>query len=105
MDNIRLHPTKRRSSHRRMLPIHCCRWHLPKNCKPAVTITGHTDVKHKDEKDRSSIAQQPVSVAIEADKPAFQFYKSGVFDNLRYQLDHGVLAVGYGTDSGKDYYS
>ena len=80
-----------------------------KNCKPAVTITGHTDVKHKDEKALvAAIAQQPVSVAIEADKPAFQFYKSGVFHNAGCgtQLDHGVFAVGYGTDSksGKDYW-
>ena len=76
-------------------------------CAPAVTITGHTDVKHMDEKALvAAIAGQPVSVAIEADKPAFQFYKSGVFDNsgCGTQLDHGVLAVGYGTDSGKDYY-
>merc|ERR1719379_428664 len=78
-----------------------------KKCPNVVTITGHTDVKHMDEKALvAAIAGQPVSVAIEADKPAFQFYKSGVFDNAGCgtQLDHGVLAVGYGTDSGKDYY-
>jgi len=77
--------------------------------KPAVTVTGYTDVPAKDEVAlKSAIEKQPVSVAIEADKSAFQLYKSGVLDSASCgtQLDHGVLAVGYGTDSasGKDYY-
>jgi C1A family cysteine protease len=56
----------------------------------------------------SALDKQPVAVAIEADEKAFQLYKSGVFtaacgDNL----DHGVVAVGYGTDkaSGLDFYN
>ena len=78
-------------------------------CKPAVTITGFTDVPQQDETAlQSALAQQPVSVAIEADKSAFQLYKSGVLDSATCgtKLDHGVLAVGYGTDSasGKDYW-
>ena len=78
-------------------------------CKPAVTITGFTDVPQQDETAlQSALAQQPVSVAIEADKSAFQLYKSGVLDSASCgtKLDHGVLAVGYGTDSasGKDYW-
>merc|ERR1712080_184990 len=51
------------------------------------------------------VAQQPVSVAIEADQSAFQLYKGGVLTgNCGASLDHGVLVVGYGTDSGKDYW-
>jgi len=55
---------------------------------------------------KSAVAQQTVSVAIEADKSAFQLYKSGILDNpaCGTKLDHGVLVVGYGTDGGKDYW-
>jgi len=53
----------------------------------------------------SAVAQQPVSIAIEADKQVFQLYKSGVLKTLcGTQLDHGVLVVGYGTENGSDYW-
>merc|ERR1712054_528456 len=65
------------------------------------------DVPKKDETAlKAAVSKQPVSVAIEADKSAFQLYKGGVLDNKKCgkQLDHGVLVVGYGTDGGKDYW-
>lgn len=76
---------------------------------PAVYVSGYTDVTAYDEDAlKSAVAQQPVSVAIEADKSAFQFYSSGVLDSTACgtSLDHGVLLVGYGYDSssGKDYW-
>ena len=54
----------------------------------------------------ASINQQPTSVAIQANHLSFQLYKSGVYSgNCGTNLDHGVLAVGYGqNDSGKNYY-
>merc|ERR1712170_156928 len=53
----------------------------------------------------SALNQQPVSIAIEADKSIFQLYRSGVLTGLcGSSLDHGVLAVGYGTEDGKDYW-
>jgi C1A family cysteine protease len=48
----------------------------------------------------------PVSIAIEADKTVFQHYTSGVMDSelCGTNLDHGVLAVGYGTEDSQAYY-
>ena len=53
-----------------------------------------------------SIETGPTSVAIEADKIAFQYYRSGVLNSSACgtNLDHGVLAVGYGNDNGQNYY-
>ena len=53
----------------------------------------------------AALSLQPVSIAIQADQLDFQLYKSGVFTaNCGTGLDHGVLAVGYGTLNGLDYY-
>jgi hypothetical protein len=54
---------------------------------------------------KAAIAEGPTSIAIEADKTVFQQYKSGVLDSVECgtSLDHGVLAVGYGSDDGQEY--
>jgi len=64
-------------------------------------VTGFTDITVGSENDlMSAVAARPVSVAIEADQSSFQFYSGGVMDgSCGTQLDHGVLVVGYGTDS------
>ena len=42
---------------------------------------------------------KPVSVAVEANLPAFQLYTSGVVTkNCGTLVDHAILAVGWGTD-------
>lgn len=72
----------------------------------AATLSGFKDVAANNELAlETAIVQQPVSVAVEADQSVFQFYSGGVMDSAcGTQLDHGVLAVGYGTDTGKEYY-
>lgn len=55
----------------------------------------------------SAVNQQPLSVALQADKDAFQHYTSGVISadaGCGQQPDHGVLVVGYGTENGVDYW-
>ncbi|XP_068109347.1 cathepsin S [Hyperolius riggenbachi] len=48
----------------------------------------------------------PVSVAIDARHPSFYLYKSGVYDDstCTQEVNHGVLAVGYGNLGGKDFW-
>jgi cathepsin L len=65
--------------------------------------TGYVDVDEGDEEAlKTAIATQgPVSVAIDAGHRSFQLYKTGVYFEANCSpeaLDHGVLAVGYGTD-------
>jgi cathepsin L len=82
-------------------------------CKTTCKVNGNSkvqsfvDVKANSDDDMmTALAQQPVSVAIEADQTAFQLYKSGVFTGTcGTSLDHGVLVVGYGTDGALDYYT
>ena len=72
----------------------------------AGVVKGFVDVPSGDENAlQAAVAQQPVSVAIQANQLAFQFYSSGVLTGTcGKRLDHGVLAVGYGVDSGAGAY-
>merc|ERR1712166_175612 len=77
--------------------------------KPATSVkaTGYAMVTpNNSDQLKAALAKGPVSVAIEADKTAFQAYQSGVLTGSACgtQLDHGVLAVGYGTENGTPYY-
>ncbi|KAJ7952820.1 Cysteine proteinase [Quillaja saponaria] len=71
-----------------------------------VRIDGYEDVPPFDEKAlKKAVAHQPVSVAIEATGRALQLYQSGVFTGeCGTSLDHAVVAVGYGTENGVDYW-
>ena len=65
------------------------------------------DVRRKSMTDlMAAVAQQPVSIAIQANQVAFQSYTGGVLTgHCGTNLDHGTLLVGYGTnDAGIDYW-
>ncbi|KAH6816170.1 senescence-associated gene 12 protein [Perilla frutescens var. frutescens] len=73
----------------------------------AAKITGYEDVPANSESGLlKAVANQPVSVAIDASGSDFQFYSSGVFTGqCGTELDHGVTAVGYGkTSDGTKYW-
>jgi len=75
-----------------------------------ATDTGFTDIKEGDESELEAALATvgPVSVAIDAGHESFQFYKKDVYNEPECsptQLDHGVLAVGYGeTPQGEKFY-
>jgi len=75
-----------------------------------ATLTTHTDIPTGNEDAlKSAVATVgPISVAIDASQDSFQLYSGGVYDEpacSSTQLDHGVLAVGYGTTTdGVDFW-
>lgn len=66
-------------------------------------VSGWTDLAATNDAMVNALAVQPVSIAIEADQRAFQFYSSGVFpaSECGNNLDHAVLAVGYDSSAYK----
>lgn len=74
-----------------------------------ATVTGFTDIPLGDEDalTKAIATVGPISVAIDASHDSFQLYSSGIYnepDCSSEALDHGVTAVGYGSNSDGDFY-
>jgi hypothetical protein len=67
---------------------------------PGSHVLEWVDVHPSEQAMMKALNVGPVSVAIEADQRQFQLYAEGVFTGAcGTNLDHGVLAVGYGTSA------
>jgi len=76
-------------------------------CDAVVEISSCVDVTKNNQVDlKEAVSRGPVSIAIEADTKTFQLYTGGVITSSACgtNLDHGVLIVGFGSESGTEYW-
>jgi cathepsin L len=83
-----------------------CRYNANYN---AAQVRSYVDVKSQSEPSlQTAVDKQPVSVAIDASKRSFSLYSgNGIYYESTCsstRLDHGVLCVGYGSNSEGDYW-
>jgi C1A family cysteine protease len=69
-------------------------------------VSSFQDVKTNDPTAlMNAVAEGPVSIAVDAAALGWQLYHGGIVKRFcGTSLDHGVLAVGYGTENGTDYW-
>jgi len=79
-----------------------------KQADVGATLTSFKDVRGGEEALAQAVSEVgPISVAMDAGHQSFQLYKKGIYKERACsskRLDHGVLAVGYGSEGEKDYW-
>ena len=79
--------------------------HITPACTRAAVMKNFTDVPAGEGPLLAAVAQQPISIAVQANQPDFQLYNGGIMTHgCGNKLDHGVVVVGYGTERGVDYW-
>ncbi|XP_058735273.1 senescence-specific cysteine protease SAG39-like [Vicia villosa] len=73
---------------------------------PVAKIKGYEKVPvNSEDALLKAVANQPISVSIDASDSSFMFYSHGIYTGeCGTELDHGVTAVGYGSANGSDYW-
>ncbi|XP_008329715.1 cathepsin S-like [Cynoglossus semilaevis] len=76
--------------------------HRAANCSSYVLLPEGDEDALKD----ALVKIGPISVAIDASRSKFAFYRHGVYTDRKCSdnVNHGVLAVGYGNERGRDYW-
>lgn len=74
-----------------------------------ATMSAYRDIERGSVEDLTEAIDRigPISVAMDASRPSFHSYRRGVYRDFTCsskKLDHGVLAVGYGTYEGTPYF-
>lgn len=73
-----------------------------------LTVFGFEEIQRGSENGlEEAVRRQPVSVAVDAGGPSFQFYTGGVYDSdhcSSQKLNHGMLAIGWGTEEDRTPY-
>ncbi|KAI6703612.1 hypothetical protein NL676_012748 [Syzygium grande] len=73
-----------------------------------VSIDGYEDVAESDSALLCAVVQQPISVGMDGSAMDFQLYTGGIYNGSCSDdpddIDHAVLIVGYGSESGEDYW-
>jgi len=77
--------------------------------KRVITLEGYGEVTKGDEEDLTDrlASEGPISVLIDAGRLSFQLYSGGVYydpDCSSTELNHFMLAVGYGAEDISEYY-
>lgn len=82
---------------------HSCKYQSTKGVVGVKTYTNVT--KESRSQLKSAIYNQPTSVTVDAHETVFKHYSSGILcSGCNTSLDHAILAVGYGTENGQEYY-
>jgi len=84
-----------------------CKYSASKATNVSTTKQAYVAVTPKNVKQmKAAVAEMPLAVSVDAAGRQFMNYKKGIYDheNMIVRLDHATLVVGWGTESGTDYW-